>query len=195
MAIITRRYQFVGPPAADLSQFVSPTATVAATFQGPIVDISIDNTVEGVVQTLDDFMTTQGFQPNLTALKPTTAIIPYAPLAPVAFGIVTFCAFGAVAPIEDLANWPAPRPGILQSFQIDVTENTLTASTEFIIRTATGIGAFGDTALLINVSPGATGPFNFVGSILLNVGDRVSLRVTTTGLVGAISFTGAVEFD
>lgn len=90
MAIITRRYQFVGPSAADLTLFVSPTAAVTATFQGPIVDISVDDTVAGVVQTLDDFMAEHGFQPNLTALKPTTSVIPYAPGAPIAFGVVTF---------------------------------------------------------------------------------------------------------
>lgn len=83
---------------------------------------------------------------------------------------------------------------MLQSFQIDVTANTLTVPTEFIIRTAPGIGAFGNTALLINVPPGATGSFNFTGAIPLNAGDRVSLRVTTAGLVGALSFTGSVDF-
>lgn len=196
MPIVTRRYQFVGPTNADLTKFASSTASVAATFQGPIIDITIDNSQPGATDALDEYMTTLMYRFSPGALKPTTAIIPYASLAAIAFDDVIYCAFGSYSFNESLANWVAPRSGMLQSFQIDVSTNNLTGSTEFIIRNASGIGAFANSSLVINVPGGTTGSFNVTGNVPINAGDRVSMRVTTPTVGGgAISFTGGVEFD
>jgi len=61
MAIVTRRYALVGPTTSELVLYVSLTASVSATFAAPTLEVTIDDSVSGIVETLDDYMATQGF--------------------------------------------------------------------------------------------------------------------------------------
>jgi hypothetical protein len=61
MAIITRRYKAVGPSAADLSTFVGNGAVQNAEFGVDIVDIDVDDAVDGAVATLDEYMALRGW--------------------------------------------------------------------------------------------------------------------------------------
>lgn len=70
MALVTRRYNLVGPPAADLIKYVSPTAIPAATYPQPTIDITIDNAVADIVTTLDEYMALQGY-----AFGPTVPVL------------------------------------------------------------------------------------------------------------------------
>jgi len=61
MAIVTRRYQQRGPSDNDLTDSVQAGATVVG-FSGGVVDIQIDNTVDGSIETLNEFMVSLGFE-------------------------------------------------------------------------------------------------------------------------------------
>jgi hypothetical protein len=127
------------------------------------------------------------------ALPPTQTIIPYSSV-PIPFGSIEYPTFGVnPSDKEEVANWTTPRVAILQNLQINVVVNSLVAPTEFLVRASTGIGPFVDTALLIDVPAGAVGLFNVSVPFKINTGDRVSLRVTTGGLAGEITFTGGLD--
>jgi hypothetical protein len=72
MAIVVRRYVDVGPPDQAMFDFVSSTATPVIVQRYPrvTVDISVDDAVPDLIQTLDDFMATINLQPTIT-LSPT----------------------------------------------------------------------------------------------------------------------------
>lgn len=62
MAIVTRRYKFVGPSDLDLSQFVGSGAVQnASVASGSVLDIDIDDSVTDVITALDEYMTDRGF--------------------------------------------------------------------------------------------------------------------------------------
>jgi hypothetical protein len=73
MALVTRRYNLVGPTAGNLVRYVSPTAVPAATYPTPTIDITIDNAVADAVTTLDEYMELQGY-----AFGPTVPVLNHA---------------------------------------------------------------------------------------------------------------------
>lgn len=72
MAVVTRRYVIAGPSTAELQRYVSATAALTAVPNPATgaVDIQIDDTVDGILTALDEYMTQQGFV--LLSAAPTT---------------------------------------------------------------------------------------------------------------------------
>ena len=61
MAIVTRRYVVAGPRNGELHKFVDATANVVERFKTPTVDISIEDSLAGAVETLDEYMQSIGY--------------------------------------------------------------------------------------------------------------------------------------
>jgi hypothetical protein len=96
--------------------------------------------------------------------------------------------------IEDLVNWVAPRVGTVRNLRVNVTVNTLLATTTFTIRhSLTCNQPFAPTALSIAVGAGVTGCFLSPNSQAVAPGDRISLEAATGGVAGLIISTGGVE--
>ncbi len=60
MPIVRRRYLPRGPSAQTLQRSVSSSAEIAE-FSTGVVDIDVDDAVDGVIDTLDQFMDVRGF--------------------------------------------------------------------------------------------------------------------------------------
>lgn len=60
MALITRRYRFVGPSSADLANEVQVGASNSSV-GGTVTDVQVDDALPGIVETIDEFMSKQGF--------------------------------------------------------------------------------------------------------------------------------------
>lgn len=193
MANIVRRYMFVGPSNSDLLRYVAGSASLAATFSGPIVDINIDNAL-GDIASLDAFMLKRGFIFSSAAVPLSTAIIPYAPLASVAANVTIFVTDGGTSVVEDLACWSSPRACQLNELTVNVPTNTLTGSTTFTIRVSPAANnPFAPTTLTVAVGAGTTGVFSINSPVAIGIGDRVSLGVVTGGLAGTVSFSAGLE--
>src|SRR5512143_778105 len=65
MAIQTRFYVEKGPSDGQLQKFVDPSVSGIERFRSPVITIQYDDTVPSIVQTLDDYMDTLGYD-NLT---------------------------------------------------------------------------------------------------------------------------------
>lgn len=65
MAIQTRFYVEKGPSDGQLQKFVDPSVSGVERFRSPVIIIQYDDTVTGIVQTLDDYMNSLGYD-NLT---------------------------------------------------------------------------------------------------------------------------------
>ena len=65
MAIQTRFYVEKGPGNGNLQRYVDPTVSAVERFRSPVVNLQYDDTVTGIVQTLDDYMDSLGYD-NLT---------------------------------------------------------------------------------------------------------------------------------
>lgn len=68
-----RRYQFVGPPNTDLTQFIGYAAAQNTTFPIAVVDITINNNA-GAILTLDQYMKSLGWVYAPTAPAPPLAV-------------------------------------------------------------------------------------------------------------------------
>lgn len=75
MAIVTRRYKFVGPTTASLQKIVGASTSVAvvSTFTGPIVDVQVDDALSSSITDLDDAMRGEGFVFDAAAFDLITA--------------------------------------------------------------------------------------------------------------------------
>jgi hypothetical protein len=73
MAIVTRRYALVGPGLVELQELVSPTISIDASYERAVVDISLDDSVPGIVETLDEQMASCGYAITV-ASKPAMAV-------------------------------------------------------------------------------------------------------------------------
>jgi hypothetical protein len=68
VALVTRRYRFVGPPNTDLSKFVGNNAARNATFYpGVTIDVDVDNNASGIAN-LDDWMAMVGWVYDATTV-------------------------------------------------------------------------------------------------------------------------------
>jgi len=91
-------------------------------------------------------------------------------------------------------NWVVPRAGTVQNLRINVTTNTLLATSTYTIRRSVSCnGAFTATALSISVGSGVTGCFVNASTQAVGVGDRISLEAAVGGVVGLITTTGGLE--
>jgi hypothetical protein len=70
MAIVTRRYQFVGVPNANLAKYVAASAAQNASFPGAVQDIDIDNAIPDAITSLDAYMESLGFVFDASASGP-----------------------------------------------------------------------------------------------------------------------------
>jgi hypothetical protein len=61
MAIVTRRYSFVGPSNGSLGDFVGALAAQSAIFPVEVVDINIDDAIDGATDGLDEYMALIGW--------------------------------------------------------------------------------------------------------------------------------------
>lgn len=61
MAIVIRRYSFVGPPNSRLSEFADPTASQDSLFPATVMDLSVDDSGDGAVDGLDEYMALLGW--------------------------------------------------------------------------------------------------------------------------------------
>lgn len=61
MAIIVRRYVVNGPTNGQLQRFVDASAAIVERFKTPVVDVQIDDSVAGTVETLDQYMQSVGY--------------------------------------------------------------------------------------------------------------------------------------
>jgi hypothetical protein len=93
-----------------------------------------------------------------------------------------------------LLNWVVSRTGAVRNLHINVITNTLLATATYTVRRSPACnGAFAPTALAITVGAGVTGCFTNGSSQAVAPSDRISLEVTTGGLVGVILATGGLE--
>ena len=60
MAIVTRRYKFSNPSAADLTRLVGHSAAFNASFPLTVIDIDVDNAAAGATDALDEYMASIG---------------------------------------------------------------------------------------------------------------------------------------
>lgn len=67
MAVVPRRYQFVGPPNAQLTQYVGASASQLTLWPNPIVDLQVDNAVADGIAGLDAYMASIGWTQNASA--------------------------------------------------------------------------------------------------------------------------------
>lgn len=67
MATVTRRYKFTGPAAACLTRGVGCSAAPKSQFLGTVVDIDLDDGVDGSEECLDEFMGLRGFTYDASA--------------------------------------------------------------------------------------------------------------------------------
>lgn len=63
MAMIPRNYAFVGTNDAELASYVGPPSQVDITSVVPLptLTIAVEDTVPGLLETLDAFLATKGF--------------------------------------------------------------------------------------------------------------------------------------
>jgi len=92
MAMVTRRYRFVGPSSEDLLRILGASANRTADFPLSIIDVSIDDSVDGAPESLDQYMASRGWL--------------YSPLSAPAV-VVASSKFGyaLVTPIVEVATW------------------------------------------------------------------------------------------
>jgi hypothetical protein len=188
---VIRNYFLVGVANANLQEFVSAGAVIISSSTSSTIRIENSGDPNDIA-TLDEYMATLGYTPGVPTSS-NSAIITYAPLGTIAAGLSQFIGFGAVGLVEDLMNWPAPRAGTCKNLQINVPVNSLVGDAIFTVRRSVANGAFADTLIEITVVAGATGLFSSAASIAVAIGDRISLRVNTAGIVGEITFTGGLE--
>jgi hypothetical protein len=67
MAIVTRRYAFQGTSNFALTQYVDPSAGINRTVRTAIIDIDIDDAVDGIDIALDEYMASIGWVYNPAA--------------------------------------------------------------------------------------------------------------------------------
>jgi hypothetical protein len=61
MAIVTRLYVINGPLNRDLHKFVDPSIDVNERMPTPTVSIDVDDAIPGLIETLDEYMQTSGY--------------------------------------------------------------------------------------------------------------------------------------
>jgi hypothetical protein len=61
MAIQTRFYVEKGPSNGQLQRYVDPAVSAVERFRSPVINLQYDDTVTGIVQTLDDYMDSLGY--------------------------------------------------------------------------------------------------------------------------------------
>jgi len=61
MAIVTRRYVEKGPSNADLHTYVNASANVVERFRSPVCDVEYDDVTPGIMEALDEYMDSLGY--------------------------------------------------------------------------------------------------------------------------------------
>lgn len=181
MAIVTRRYKFVGPPDSQLAREVGAAAQNVS-FPTSCIDIDIEDSVAGSVVGLDEFMQLQGWEydPEFSQMSRPRVLYIWGNSDIGGAADTRYLSPGhdfALASISapDVLQIPITRPGQLQ--RLAVRHNTDIASevgevlyTVMVNEVATGIE--------VSLSAGVVGQaFDLVHTHLVDEGDRVHLRV------------------
>jgi hypothetical protein len=134
MATVTRRYRWVSSTDANLQKFADPSVIVLQEYVNA-VDISIDDTIDGSTDALDQYMETLGYTWDQTAAAYKGDSVNLEPLP--SFEMLTIGAAMAATPMKPTGSVTfgsviVPRPGAIFSISgqllLPCTAGQLTAT-------------------------------------------------------------------
>jgi hypothetical protein len=163
MALVTRRYNLVGPTAGNLVRYVDPTAVPSATYPTPTIDITIDNTVADIITTLDEYMALQGYE-----FGPSVPVVPA-----IGSNVLTFRPGSGLSGPNVFDNFDA----LYLVFDFLRTSAQLSGKFKIIFD-----DAFGSPVLLVPTTPGPiTWDFLYAELIGVHEDANVDLSIKETG--------------
>lgn len=178
MALITRRYQFVGPTSPDLVKYIGPTSAQVLSFPGAILDISVENTVSDFAVAANEFMESLGFvfAPGAVPAGSSAMILSFGVFdILLATGTVFLPPWYDVDGIADTAaiNLVVPYAGTLSKLYVYHNDPSGGANTITYAIMVNGVA----TAMTVTLAANVAGPgTDLVNTAAVVAGDRISLR-------------------